>query len=489
MDKAIGLLVFISIACGDASHMNMITEKNKSDILTLRVQFQTGSVHDPVGKEGLNALTGLMLSDAGTQKLSYEDLVRKLYPMAAQVGVLADKEVTTFIASCHRDSLLPFYSLFIDLLTSPRFDSADFSRNRDVLSNYISSTLRNNDDEELSKVALETLLFENHPYGHPTQGTVAGLAAITLEDVRSYYASRFGRDNVVIGLAGNYPDDLPDRLKKDLSRLPKLTLPLTELPKPNSVDGIDVTIVEKKSFSTAIAFGFPIPINRTHNDFYPLLMVNSYFGEHRNSQGVLYNQIREKRGMNYGDYSYVEYFKQDPGTRFTAPNIPRHQQYFSVWIRPLAHENAVFALKCALYELDKLVDKGMSQDQVALSRTFLTNYSKLFVQTQSRRLGFKMDSDWYGTDYLIQKIEAELPKWSVAQVGGVIKKYLQARNIRVVMVTENAEKLKAQLLGNMPSAPAYPTKPSEEVLDEDRVISIYPLKIKEIRVIRSEDLF
>lgn len=483
----IGLVVVM--ACGETSEVKMITEKNRSDIVTFRVQFQTGSIDDPSGKEGLNALTALLMSDAGTSSMTYEEILKRLYPMAARISVLYDKEVTTFVGSCHRDSLEPFYDIFISLLTSPRLDSADFSRNRDALSNDLKSTLRHNDDEELSRVALESVLFENHPYGHPVQGTVAGLEAITPSDVRSYYHSRFGRNNVVFGLAGNYPDTLPDRIRQDLARLPVVETVRPALPVPPTPTGLDITIIEKQSFSTAITFGFPISITRAHNDFYPLLMVNSYFGEHRNSQGVLYNEIREKRGMNYGNYSYVEYFRQDPGTRFTSPNIPRRQQYFSVWIRPLAHENAVFALKCALYELDKLVEKGIDQEQFELSKRFMINYSKLFVQTQSRRLGFKMDSEWYGTDYVIEKIENELTRWNLDQVNAVIKKYLQARNIKVIIVTEDVEKIKQQLLGHIPSAPQYRSRPADDIREADRIISIYPLNIQNIRVIPTEAMF
>ena len=36
--------------------------------------------------------------------------------------------------------------------------------------------------------------------------------------------------------------------------------------------------------------------------------MQSYFGPHRVSGGRLFQRIREMRGINYGDYAYIEYF-------------------------------------------------------------------------------------------------------------------------------------------------------------------------------------
>ncbi len=49
---------------------------------------------------------------------------------------------------------------------------------------------------------------------------------------------------------------------------------------------------------------------RGDEDFYPLAVANSWLGEHRNSSSHLYQVIREERGLNYGDYSYIEYFPE-----------------------------------------------------------------------------------------------------------------------------------------------------------------------------------
>ena len=66
--------------------------------------------------------------------------------------------------------------------------------------------------------------------------------------------------------------------------------------------------------------------------------------------------------MNYGDYAYIEYFPRGMFQFNPDPNLGRRQQIFHIWIRPVEPQNGVFALRIALYELDKLVREGMSEE-------------------------------------------------------------------------------------------------------------------------------
>ena len=57
-----------------------------SPLVSIRLQFDAGSIHDPKGKEGLAALTPMMVSQASTQKRSYTDLLEPLSPLAASIA-------------------------------------------------------------------------------------------------------------------------------------------------------------------------------------------------------------------------------------------------------------------------------------------------------------------------------------------------------------------------------------------------------------------
>ena len=62
-----------------------ITElrSEKSPLVTVRIALRAGSVNDPAGKEGLNALTASLIGSGGTRELTYSQVMEKLYPWAA----------------------------------------------------------------------------------------------------------------------------------------------------------------------------------------------------------------------------------------------------------------------------------------------------------------------------------------------------------------------------------------------------------------------
>lgn len=463
-----------------------------SPLVTIRIAFRTGSVDDPAGKNGLNALTALMIGRGGTQTMSYEELTTALYPWAASIDAQADKEVTTLVGLVHQDHVEPFYAILRDLVLSPRFDPSDFERNKEFLINSVVSTLRGNDDEELGKEALNAMLYEGHPYAAPTIGTERGLEAITLEDVRRFHGQRYTRDTFQVGVAGGYPPGFLSRVERDLAEgLDASTLEPAVLPLPRSLDGLEVLLVEKDAIATAISIGFPIEVTRADDDFYALLIANSYFGEHRNFNGLLMNKMRGDRGLNYGDYSYIESFIQAGGSRFPITNIPRRQQFFSIWIRPVPHHNAHFALRQALREFQRLAADGISAEAFETTREYLLNYSRLYAQTASRRLGYLMDSRFYGTEYYVDEIQQRLPLLTVDDVNRAVRRHLQTDDLALAIVTSDAETFRDRLLANEPSPPTYNTAVTEEIRMEDEEITSYELAINpdRVRIVPVETMF
>ncbi len=478
------LLIFVALVSATCARQrggrNMVLLPVKDDpTVSFRIVFRVGSQNDPRGKEGLAALTAALITEGSTQKHSYEEILDLLYPMAASISEQVDKEVTVFMGRVHKDHLDRYYSLLKEVISEPAFREDDFQRIKTDFLNHIQNTLRYADDEELGKEALSSFIFRGTPYEHLEEGTVTGLKSITLDDVRDFYRKHYIRENVLIGLGGGFDQAFANRVKADFASLPSGSLETVPAPKPQPFEGLHVQIIEKDVNATAISFGFPIEVLRGSRDFYALAVATSWLGEHRNSFSHLYQVIREARGLNYGDYAYIEHFPDGGRRQFPPPNVPRRKQIFQIWIRPVPNEARLFAFRAALRELQKLVDNGMTPEQFELTRKFLKGYILHYAPTTSLRLGYALDDHFYGIDRshleLFRKLLDEL---TLDEVNAAIRKHLQYRNLKVVFVTRDAAALKEALVSNAPSPITYATPKPAEVLEEDKEIATYPVAVR-----------
>ncbi len=455
-----------------------VLQPSKSPLVTFRLQFMTGAIDDPAGKEGVAALTAAMLAQGGSRMLTYDEIVALFYPMATSFGMQVDKEMTTFVGQTHADNLDRYYDLIRQMLLEPGFREEDFTRLRQNAVNVLKTGLREGNDEELGKERLYNIIYAGHPYEHYSIGRVSSLQRLTLQDVKDFYAKNYTQSNLVVGLSGGFDMKFSGKLNADFTKLPKGVKMTRKISAPNLSDGMKIDIVKRETRATAISLGFPINVNRASKDYAALAVVASYFGQHRSSNSYLYGQLREKRGLNYGDYAYIEYFPRGMFQFEPDPNLGRRQQIFQIWIRPVEPQNANFALRAALYEYDKLVRDGLDQKTFEETRDFLTKYVNILTQTKDAELGYALDSRYYGIPNFNQYMKTALSKLTLADVSRVIKTHLTSNKMRVVMITKDAEGLRDAIVGNKPATIAYAAPKPPEILTEDKTIFTYPIKVK-----------
>lgn len=483
-----------------------------SNKIVVKFMFTNGSITDPAGKQGLTSLTTQLVSGGGTEKLTSTEIGDILYPMAAEIRSSVDKEVSVFTFEVHKDHLEAFYPLMMDLLTKPRFDKNDFDRTKSNQSNYVEQVIRASSDEEYSKKSLEDLLFRGTNYQHMVEGTVSGVKSITLEDAIKHYKSVYTQGNLTVGIAGSYTDKQLNRLKEDIKKLPVGVKKIAKAGLARTPNGINVEIISKKgAMGSAIFTGFPLAVTRADDDFAALMVANSWMGEHRKSYSRLYQKIREARSMNYGDYTYIEWYENGGSNMLPVAGVPRSSNYFSVWLRPVQTASGLkkqytelsnievghahFALRMALKEIQSFIDNGMSQEDFELTRKFLRSYIKLYVQTPEKQLGFLMDSKFYGRTNYIEEMDNLLAKVTVEQVNAAIKKYWQTNNMFVSIVTAESEAkaLANSLRNNTDSPMSYANSLKEtlpdNILKEDDEVAKYKINVKTVKIVDSDSTF
>ena len=479
---------------GDPTPVSIIDQQSKSSpLVDVSILIHAGAGRDPDGKKGLASLTAAMITDGGSVTHSIQEINAAMYPIASGFNAQVDKEMTRLSGQVHKDNLDSWYELVRNQLLRPGWREQDFERVKTQLANAVRTGLVGNNDEELSKEVLYSSIYgDDHPYASLNLGHSGDIGKLTIDDVKQFYADNYTINNMTIGLAGGYPDSFAAQLSDDLQVLPAGARVSLELPPVEMPDGSKAVIVEKETPAVAVSFGFPIDLKRGDPDWIALWLARSYLGEHRSTNSHLFKRIRESRGMNYGDYAYIEYFPNGMFQFHPNTNLGRQQQIFQVWIRPLRSNNdAHFATRTAVFELDKLVEEGMSESDFEATRQYLSKFVSLITDGQSRQLGYAMDSQYYEIDEFAEYVRNGLNELTLAEVNRVIRENLNTDTMRYVFVTRDADDLRQRLIGNQVSPMVYEAEVPADLIQEDGKIEGIGLgfDVEDVSIISSAEVF
>ena len=278
----------------------LLVEDHSNPLIAVNFAFKGGgSTQDPDGKEGLsNLLTGLL--DEGAGDIESADFQAKLDDLG--VSMSFDTSYDNFTGPFR--TITDFEDEAFDLLhlalTEPRFDEEPVNRIRGQIVTGILAD-RNNPEEIASKVFRETV-FAGHPYSRPDEGTPESLANISAEDLEEFRNRVFAKDDLVVGVVGDItPEQLGKRLDQVFGSLNE-TADLTPVPVAEPVLGktvnYDIAVPQ-----TNIRVAMP-GVMRSDDDFFAAYLMNHILGG-GSFTSRLYEEIREKRGLAYGAYSYL----------------------------------------------------------------------------------------------------------------------------------------------------------------------------------------
>jgi zinc protease len=215
--------------------------------------------------------------------------------------------------------------------------------------------------------------------------------------------------------------------------------------------------------------------------------------------------------MNYGDYSYIEWYQNGGQNMLPRPGYPRSSNYFSIWIRPVQTAkglkgqyqelkdieigHAHFAIRMALYEMYQLQAGGMTKEDFELTRQFLRSYIKLYAQTPEQKLGYLLDSKFYGRNDWLADADRLLGELTLEKVNAAMNKYWQTNNMHIVIVTDRSETvpLARSLRDNLPSPMSYSNALksvlNEQILQQDKLVEQWMLKDTKVEILESDGMF
>jgi zinc protease len=486
------LLFFFSIhlSCTTSEEVGLkVVEVKKPGIpvIHFKVIIKSGSMDDPEGKEGLAYFTANLLR-RGTKSFSRDQIEEMLDFISAELDIRTEKEVTVISGTTLKENLDKFYNIFCEVILDPTFPEEEIEKMKVDQTNAIENIKQ--DDTELTLQVFENFLFRGHPYGHLVFGRISSVKSFTRQDAIDFYDKHFLRNNIILGIAGDFDDKIRDAFINDLSQLEKDEVFSKETTLPQLV-GKKVLLIEKEGRAqTQLRIGHPLTITRKDPDFIPLYLANTYLGKHRESLGRLYQTVRSERGLCYGAYSYMEHFQQAGWSKLALPNVPRRAQYFSMWTYPKSI-NAKFAIKLTLKELSDLVNQGIDEKTFNFIANFEKNHLPFELETPERKLGLLMDEEFYGNSGFWENFEKRVEEVTSEEVRKVVKNYLSPDNIAIVALVSDGEEFKRELLSDKTSI-EYPSGVDPDVLKSaDEQIKAFNLNLKpeDFEIVKVGELF
>ena len=277
----------------------LLVEDYTVPLISVSYSFKGGSTQDLPGKEGTAKLLTNTL-DEGAGEITSQDFQIRLQDNGMGYSFSAGYDSFSGGIKALRSDREDSFELLRLMLNEPRFDEAPVERMK--ASRLNSLRARQANQQYLTGKAVRETLFEGHPYGRPTDGTIETMGALNGDDLRDYMSRVFARDNLVVGIVGAISEEEAGAmLDKVFGALPAKAQ-LTEVPEISIETGTKKHI-EFDTPQTNIRIALP-GIKREDDAFFAGYLANYVLGG-GSFNSRLYEEVREKRGLAYGVYSYL----------------------------------------------------------------------------------------------------------------------------------------------------------------------------------------
>ena len=277
----------------------LLVEDYTVPLIAVSYSFRGGTTQDLPGKEGTAQLLTNTL-DEGAGDIKSQAFQEALQDNGMSYSFSAGYDAFSGGIKTLESESGDAFNLLHLMLNKPRFDLEAVDRMRASRLNGLKQQQTN--PQAIAGNAFREALFKYHPYSRPSAGTLETMGGLSPEDLEDYRKRVFARDNLVVGVVGAISEDeLIAMLDKVFGDLPEKAQ-LKAVPEYSVKTGAD-SHIEFDTPQTNIRIALP-GIKRESPEFYAGYLVNYVLGGGSFSSR-LYTEVREKRGLAYGVYSYL----------------------------------------------------------------------------------------------------------------------------------------------------------------------------------------
>ena len=358
-----------------------LVEEDTVPLIAMSFAFVGGASQDPADRPGVaNMLSGLI--DEGAGDLDSKAFQGALDDYSIELSFDAGRDgffgsLKTLVEN--RDEAVRLLKL---ALSEPRFDTEPVERIRAQIVAGI--TREERDPDGAAGEALIAAAFPEHPYGRPVEGTVETVAAITVDDLKTFFGKNVARDNLKIAVVGAIDARaLAVLLDEVFGALPvKANLDLVRDVVPSTGQRIDIAMNIPQTVISFLGKG----LLRNDPDFIPGVIAARILGGGTFSSR-LYDEIREKRGLAYsvglGLSAYDHAGLVVGGTRTRADQA----------------DNVITLIE---QEIERFAADGATEKELADAKSYMIGSYALRFTTSTRiaRQLLAIQLDGLGLDYI-----------------------------------------------------------------------------------------
>lgn len=391
-----------------------LVEDHSIPFTALEIRFRGGAAIDPEGKGGANSLMVSLLEE-GAGDLDAQGFAAATEGLAASFGYRLYDDAISISAKFLTENRDEAVALLRQSLVEPRFDDVAVERVRAQLL----SSLRSDEKEPRAIAAHEfdKLVYGDHPYGKPKDGTAESVANLTRDDLIAAHHAALARDRVYVGAVGDITaDELAELLDNLLGDLPESSVALPG-PADLTLDG-ETHVV---SFPTpqSVALFAQEGIDRDDPDFFAAYLLDLILGG-GGFESRLMQEVREKRGLTYGIYSYLS-----------------DKDQAHLWRGSVASANGKIAEAITVIrdEWQRLLEGGVTEQELKDAKTYLTGAYPLRFDGNGpiANIIVAMQMEGLPTDYITER-NAKIEAVTLDDVNRVAKRLLNPDQLTFMVV-------------------------------------------------------
>src|SRR5918999_5590402 len=390
-------------------------EEHSVPLMAMRFSFEGGNAQDPAGKEGVaNFMTAMMDEGAGDLKsLQFQERMEEI---AMRMGF--DDSRDAFYGSFEtltekRDAAVELLRLAIN---KPRFDADAVERIRKQLLAGLAFAAK--DPDKVASNEWYALAFPGHAYGRPTNGTPDTIGKIKRDDLEAYRKRVFAKNTLKVVAVGDIdPQTLHTVLDTVFGELPAKAQ-LVDVPMTAPKAGGEQKVIEMDVPQSVATFGLGA-VAREDPDFIPAFILNHILGGGGFSSRLM-EQVREKRGLAYSVYTYLQPF--------------HHTSIFAGGVAT-KNEEIAQSLDVIRAELKRMAAEGPTPAELDNAKKYLIGSYPLRFDTNakiaSQLLGILQDD--LGIDY-VDKRNGLIETVTIDDAKRVAQRLFKTDNLIVTIV-------------------------------------------------------